>query len=76
LFSVICFFCVFKNYCCFASKLGEGVYSFSKSSAYAEKCYLENKNNWPTAQQMNLDASQYEAVQLALENKLALIQGF
>ena len=54
---------------------GHTQYTFSKESAYAAKCFLSNKDSWPTAAQMNLDASQYEAVQLALENKLTLIQG-
>ena len=50
-------------------------YSFSKESDYAKKCYLSNQAAWPTAIQMNLDDSQYGAIRLALENKLALIQG-
>jgi hypothetical protein len=54
---------------------GRTIYEFTKESGFAEKCFLSNKEAWPTAQDMNLDASQYEAVKLALENKLALIQG-
>jgi superfamily II DNA or RNA helicase len=50
-------------------------YKFSKESDYAEKCFLSNQAAWPTAKQMNLDDSQYNAIRLALENKLALIQG-
>ncbi|CAF1087216.1 unnamed protein product, partial [Brachionus calyciflorus] len=50
-------------------------YEFSQSCLYAEKCFLSNSASWPTAEQMRLDESQYEAVKLALTNKLALIQG-
>ncbi|RNA29469.1 NFX1-type zinc finger-containing 1, partial [Brachionus plicatilis] len=39
------------------------------------KCYISNPASWPSAEQMRLDKSQYEAVKLALTNKLALIQG-
>lgn len=53
----------------------EFCYKFSSLSLYAMSCYLSNKASWPTAQQMDLDVSQYEALKLALENKLALIQG-
>ena len=55
--------------------LGESRYEFTKDSEFAKRCFLSNKDAWPTAQNMNLDASQYEAIKLALENKLALIQG-
>lgn len=51
-------------------------FEFSKSSLYAQKCLVQNKHSWPTAKQMNLDKSQYEAVQLVLNNRLALIQGY
>lgn len=37
---------------------------------------MGNKASWPTAEEMKLDESQYKAVELALENKLALIQGY
>jgi hypothetical protein len=59
----------------FNHKNNEYEYVFSPSSSYAEKCYLSNQASWPNAQQMGLDESQYDAVRLALENKLALIQG-
>ena len=42
----------------------------------ASKCYASNPEAWPNADQMGLDSSQYEAVQLVLQNKLALIQGY
>ena len=54
---------------------GENGYLFSNETKYAEKCFLSNKNNWPTKDQMKLDSSQYDAIKLTLENKLALIQG-
>lgn len=54
---------------------GENGYLFSNETKYAEKCFLSNKNNWPTKDQMKVDGSQYDAIKLALENKLALIQG-
>ena len=60
----------------FDHRINEYVYEFSPSSLYAAKCYLSNQASWPTAEQMGLDKSQYDAVRLALENKLALIQGY
>ena len=57
------------------SSKGESSYVFTRESGFAEKCFLSNKGAWPTAKDMNLDTSQYEAIKLALENKLALIQG-
>jgi hypothetical protein len=57
-------------------KNGEANYIFSKSSQKYSKCFLENVNDWPTSEEMKLDDSQYEAVKLALENRLALIQGY
>ena len=54
---------------------GESSYEFTKDSEFAKRCFLSNKDAWPTAKDMNLDTSQYEAIKLALENKLALIQG-
>ena len=54
---------------------GETRYEFTRDSEFAKRCFLSNKDAWPTAKDMNLDASQYEAIKLALENKLALIQG-
>lgn len=60
----------------FDKSTNETVYSFSPNVAYAEKCYLSNKASLPSAEQMGLDASQYQAIQLALESKLALIQGY
>jgi hypothetical protein len=53
----------------------ENQYEFSYSSDYAKECYLSNQASWPSAEQMGLDQSQYNAIRLALENKLALIQG-
>ena len=50
-------------------------YFFSKEVEYAEKCLVSNKDMWPSAEQFSLDQSQYEAVRLALQSKLALIQG-
>jgi len=47
-------------------------YFFSPSSISSAKCSSTNKATWPSAQQMSLDPSQYEAVKLALDNKLAL----
>lgn len=37
---------------------------------------MKNPETWPTQQHMGLDNSQYEALKLALENNLTLIQGF
>lgn len=53
----------------------EYVYKFSPTVSYASQCFVSNQKIWPSAEQMGLDKSQYEAVKLALENKLALIQG-
>lgn len=53
----------------------EYVYKFSPTVNYASQCFVSNQKMWPSAEQMGLDKSQYEAVKLALENKLALIQG-
>lgn len=50
-------------------------FEFSPSTSYAQSCLVKNNYSWPTAAQMNLDKSQYEAIELALENRLALIQG-
>lgn len=59
----------------FNHKLNENILEFSLTSAYSE-CYISNHSSWPNAAQMGLDPSQYEAVKLAFQNKLALIQGF
>ena len=40
------------------------------------KCSACEILSWPTAAQLGLEKSQYEAVKLAMSNKLALIQGF
>lgn len=53
----------------------EYVYKFSPTVNYASQCFVSNQKMWPSAEQMGLDKSQYEAIKLALENKLALIQG-
>jgi hypothetical protein len=50
-------------------------YEFPKELNYAEKCFINNAASWPTAENLGLDKSQYDAVQLALKSKLALIQG-
>lgn len=55
---------------------GETCYTFSEQSNYAQRILLSNTNLWPTSDQMKLDDSQYNAIRLVLENKLALIQGF
>jgi len=39
------------------------------------KCLISNEKHWPTSKQLKLEESQYEAVKLALKNKLAIIQG-
>lgn len=39
------------------------------------KCFISNEYNWPSASAMKLEDSQYDAVKLALKNKLAIIQG-
>ena len=39
------------------------------------KMFLSDKAAWPTVEQIDLDNSQYDAVKLAFESKLALIQG-
>jgi hypothetical protein len=57
-------------------KHGFAEYIFPKSIDYAERCFLTNEASWPTAEQLGLDGSQYDAVKLALSNKLALIQGY
>ncbi|CAF0906280.1 unnamed protein product [Brachionus calyciflorus] len=59
----------------YGPKDNEPRYEFSSTSSFAERCFLSNSASWPTAEQMRLDKSQYEAVRLALTNKLALIQG-
>ncbi|CAF0839837.1 unnamed protein product [Brachionus calyciflorus] len=56
-------------------RTGIGKYEFSEESSYARNCSISNPDGWPNAEQMGLDESQYEAIKLALENKLTLIQG-
>jgi hypothetical protein len=51
-------------------------YSFTQSNHYARNCRIDKPWTWPTAEQMNLDESQYDAIKLAMSNKLALIQGY
>ena len=51
-------------------------YEFSDEVRWAERCVLTDESTWPNAEQMRLDASQYDALKLALTSKLALIQGF
>lgn len=36
---------------------------------------LLDKNEWPTSEQLDLNPRQYEALMLALTNKVALVQG-
>ena len=50
-------------------------YTFSDESKKFESCILTNEFQWPKAENMRLDESQYNAVKLALENRLTLIQG-
>ena len=50
-------------------------YEFDQDSDYAKQCSVMDESSWPTAHQMSLNEFQYEAVKLALTNKLALIQG-
>ncbi len=56
-------------------KTGQTIYEFSEESKEFEKCILTNEFQWPKAVNMKLDDSQYNAIKLALENRLALIQG-
>ena len=58
------------------SKTGITTYSFEKESDYAKRCFINDQSKWPTPDQLNFDMSQYNAVKLALNNKLALIQGY
>lgn len=61
-----------KNACVDFSKLVDK----KKIEQYnSKKCFLSNQASWPTAEQMNLDQSQYDAIKLALTSKLSLIQG-
>lgn len=39
------------------------------------KCLISNEHSWPNSKQMKLEESQYDAIKLALKNKLAIIQG-
>ena len=57
------------------NKNGFFEYEFSNDSFYAKNCSVSKPSEWPSAELMGLDESQYDAVKLALENKLALIQG-
>ena len=50
-------------------------YEYREESKYAERCMVADVASWPTAKQMHLDQSQYDAIKLALTNRLALIQG-
>lgn len=42
---------------------------------YGKACRIDLEHEWPSAQEMNLDSSQYEAIKLTLTNKISLIQG-
>jgi len=55
-------------------KTGAVEYEFSKTVGF-DRCFLSNECQWPSAENMMLDKSQYNAVQLALTSKLTLIQG-
>ena len=56
-------------------RVGKVEYKFSDECAYAMKCSTMDESSWPTAEQIGLNLSQYEALKLALTSKLALIQG-
>ncbi len=45
------------------------------SNGFIEMSDIEDLTTWPSAQQMALDQSQYDAVKLALTKAVALIQG-
>ena len=47
-----------------------------KQKIYQALYSAGNTRSWPSANEMGLDASQYDAVKLALQNKLTLIQGY
>lgn len=53
----------------------ETSYIFSKRSQFAASCNLSNEKEWLNSSRMNLDESQFEAIKLALENRLTFIQG-
>lgn len=59
----------------FTDNDGFSAYDFPDDIEYAKQCFLGNDASWPTAQQLGVDSSQYDALKLALSNKLALIQG-
>lgn len=61
---------------CVDKQSGETSYLFSRNSRYAERIWVSDKHMWPKKAQMKLDESQYEAIRLALENRIALIQGY
>ena len=50
-------------------------YEFDASSTYAATCNADDERAWPNRSQLGLDESQYDALKLALNNKLTLIQG-
>lgn len=52
-----------------------GLTTYEFASEVGKKCYLSQEAQWPNAEAMKLDDSQYKAVQLALSSRLALIQG-
>jgi hypothetical protein len=54
---------------------GLNTYEFSPLSKYAQSCFISNESQWPSLNQFKFDFSQYEALKLALTNKIALIQG-
>lgn len=54
----------------------ESYVDYDDSLMYAQLCFMNNLDSWPTPGQMKLDASQYQALKLALQNRIALIQGF
>ncbi len=56
-------------------RTGQTSYNFSPESQMFAKCILTNEFAWPKAENMKLDDSQYQAIRLALENRVALIQG-
>ena len=51
-------------------------YHFNPLYDYAKSCTINNEGRWPSPRQMNLDDSQYQAIKLALNQQIALIQGY
>jgi hypothetical protein len=45
------------------------------SLEFAKACYIANESQWPSPSQFKFDDSQYDAIKLALNKRIALIQG-